>query len=131
MPTFAANGIDICLAHHRAISEVAIFPGFLHELYLPDGGSHPLGDFPHEPYLSPLLFRIIKEGLKLPVPGWDEGDMVIVGEGLRDAYLYLGAKTLPDGRREVLVAGLDVLSDTPEGHSLLANLLSWLSKAER
>ena len=93
---------------------------------------HPaLGDFPHEPYLSPLLFRIIKEGLKLPVPGWEEKDMVIVGEGLKDAYLYLGAKTLPDGRREVLVAGLDVLSDTPEGHSLLANLLSWLSKAGR
>jgi hypothetical protein len=91
---------------------------------------HPaLGDFPHEPYLSPLLFRIIKEGLKLPVSGWEEKDMVIVGEGLKDAYLYLGVKTLPDGRREVLVAGLDVLSDTPEGDSLLANLLNWLAKA--
>ena len=89
---------------------------------------HPaLGDFPHEPYLSPLLFRIIKEGLKLPVPGWDEKDMVIVGEGLKDAYLYLAAKELPDGRREVLVTGLDVTSDTPEGNSLRANLLDWLA----
>ena len=91
---------------------------------------HPvLGDFPYEPYLSPLLFRMIKEGSKLPVPGWDEKDMVIVGEGLKDAYLYLGAKTLPDGRREVLVSGLDVTSDTPEGRSLLANALKWLGNA--
>ena len=88
---------------------------------------HPaLGDFPYEPYLSPILFRIIKEGTKLPVPGWEENDMVIVGEGRNDAYLHLGAMTLPDGRREVFVSGLDVTSDTVEGRSLLANLLSWL-----
>ncbi|MBQ6915918.1 MAG: hypothetical protein IJQ65_09355 [Kiritimatiellae bacterium] len=90
---------------------------------------HPaLGDFPYEPYLSPLLFRIIKEGSKLPVPGWDEKDMVIVGEGRSDAYLYLGAKTLLDGRREVLVSGLDITSDTPEGRSLLLNILKWLGR---
>ena len=61
------------------------------------------------------------------MPGWEEKDMVIVGEGRNDAYLYLAAKTRPDGRKEVLVSGLDITSDTPEGNSLRANLLNWLA----
>ena len=90
---------------------------------------HPvLGDFPADPFLSPLFFRIIKEGLKLPVVGFSERDYVMVGEGLRDAYLYLAAKERPDGSREALVAGLDISGTAVEGASLRANVLSWLSK---
>ena len=91
---------------------------------------HPcLGDFPYEPFLSPLLFRIIKEGVALPVDGYSEEDYVIVGEGLKDAYLYLAAKVRPDGGREVYVSGLDLSGTTPESASLRANLLRWLMGA--
>lgn len=88
-----------------------------------------LGDFPCEPFLSPLLFRVIKEGVELPVAGYAEEDYVMVGEGLKDAYLYLAAKERPDGGREVFVSGLDLWSDTPEGTSLFKNILDWLSQS--
>ena len=88
---------------------------------------HPcLGDFPYEPLLSPLLFRIVKEGKELPVAGYAEEDYVIVGEGLKDAYLYLAAKVRQDGGREVYVSGLDISGTTPESASLRANLMGWL-----
>lgn len=86
-----------------------------------------LGDFPYEPFLSPLLFRIIKEGVELPVAGYDEKDYVIVGEGLKDAYLYLAAKERPDGGREIYVSGLDISGATPESAALRRNLLAWLA----
>jgi len=89
-----------------------------------------LGDFPYEPFLSPLLFRIIKEGEALPVAGYDENDYVIVGEGLKDACLYLAAKERPDGGREVYVSGLDISGTTPESASLRANLLRWLAQRD-
>ena len=87
-----------------------------------------LGDFPCEPFLSPLLFRIVKEAEALPVAGYDEKDYVIVGEGLKDAYLYLAAKERPDGGREIYVSGLDVFGASPEGRALRRNLMDWLSK---
>ena len=89
-----------------------------------------LGDFPYEPFLSPLLFRVIKEGVELPVAGYEEKDYVIVGEGLKDAYLYLAAKERPDGGREVYVSGLDLSGATPESASLRRNLLAWLAKRQ-
>jgi hypothetical protein len=93
---------------------------------------HPaLGDFPHEPFLSPLVFRMIKEGLKLPVEGYSEADYIAVGEGLQDAYLYLAARERPDGSREALAAGLDVVSDTAESRSLRRNLLNWLAEGKK
>ena len=85
------------------------------------------GDFPYEPFLSPLLFRVIKEGVELPVAGYDEKDYVIVGEGLKDAYLYLAAKERPDGGREIYVSGLDISGATPESAALRRNLLAWLA----
>lgn len=93
---------------------------------------HPaLGDFPAGDFLSPLYFRIVKEADKLPVPGYSECDYVIVGEGRRDAYLYLAAKEREDGSREVFVSGLDITSPTIEGRSLRRNLLQWLSDGRR
>ena len=90
-----------------------------------------LGDFPYEPFLSPLLFRVIKEGEALPVAGYEEDDYVIVGEGQKDAYLYLAAKERPDGGREVYVSGLDISGATPESAALRANLMRWLARPER
>lgn len=93
---------------------------------------HPaLGDFPHEPFLTPLVFRMIREGLKLPVEGYEEADYIAVGEGLQDAYLYLAARERADGSREVLAAGLDVVSDTAESRSLRRNLLKWLAEGKK
>jgi hypothetical protein len=90
-----------------------------------------LGDFPYEPFLSPLLFRLIKEGESLPVVGYAEEDYVIVGEGLKDAYLYLAAKVRADGGREIYISGLDISGTTPESASLRANLMRWLAHGER
>lgn len=90
-----------------------------------------LGDFPCEPFLSPLLFRVVKEAEPLPVAGFAEKDYVIAGEGVKDAYLYLAAKERPDGGREVYVSGLDISGSTIESASLRANIMRWLSQGDR
>jgi len=89
--------------------------------------NHPiLTGFPYEPYLSPLLFRIVKEGTKLPVPGFSEKDFIILGEGTKEAYLYLAVRTLPNGRKHVFVSGLDLTSETVEGNALLKSIFNFL-----
>ena len=88
---------------------------------------HPvLGDFPTGDYLSPLYFRIIKTGTELPVCGLKEDDLVIAGEGGKGFYLYLSEEKLGNGARRVRISGLDVLSETPEGVSLLDNAVRYL-----
>ena len=88
---------------------------------------HPiLDELPYEPNLCPLHFRVIKEGLKLPVEGFREEDMIGVGEGAESCYLYLAVRDLPNGRKHVLIAGLDVTTDTPEGRALLNGVYRWL-----
>ena len=88
---------------------------------------HPLfGDFPFEPFLSPLLFRIVGQGTPLPVAGFEEKDFVMVGEGNTDCKLYLAAKTRPDGGREVFVSGLDITSSFVEAVTLRRGILAWL-----
>lgn len=84
------------------------------------------GDFPYEPHLSPLHFRIVHKGTVLPVEEFEEDDFIVVGEGGTDVRLYLAAKTRPNGGREVFVSGLDVTSDLPESISLFNGLLQWV-----
>ncbi len=92
---------------------------------------HPvLGDFPFEPYLSPVVFRIAGEGVKLPVEGYGPNDYVAVTEGTKDAYLLLAAKERADGSREAFVAGLDIGKDLVESRSLRKNILNWVSKGK-
>ena len=92
---------------------------------------HPaLGDFPYEPSLAPLHFRIVHEGAVLPVAGFGEDDFIAVGEGATDARLYLAAKTRPDGGREVFVSGLDVMSDLPESVSLFNGIAAWAEEGK-
>ena len=78
---------------------------------------------PHQGVLNPLLFRIVKTGLELPLADVPPADYRIVGEGRDACYLYLSESALPNGARRCLVAGVDVLSDTPEGQSILDGLL--------
>lgn len=87
---------------------------------------HPaLGDFPHDGYLSPLAFRILKTGRKLPaLPGLRTDEMFVVGEGLDSYYLYAGEARI--GRSRVLLTfGLDLLSGYPEGTCLLDGLIRY------
>ena len=86
-----------------------------------------LGSFPHEGALTPLMFRILKQGRELPVPDVHPDDMVIVGEGGDKCYLYLAVKKV--GRSRVVECnGLDVLSDLPEGNALLDAFVEELSR---
>lgn len=93
-----------------------------------------LSCLPYEPNLTPLLFRIIKEGTKLrfirnigtdiPVcSNFKPSEVIIAGEGGTECYSYLAETSSPNGVRCFHVSGLDVLSDTPEGTALLDGLL--------
>ena len=85
---------------------------------------HPaLAGLPHEPFLCPLHFRIMKQGLKLPVEGVSEKDLIVVGEGGDACYLYLSKTVKPNGAVLYIVAGLDVTSGTPEGNALWNGIL--------
>ena len=82
---------------------------------------HPaLSGLPHEGYLSPILFRIMKRGRRL-VPGlFDEKDMLVVGEGGSDCYVYLAKK-----ESSLVTYGLDLFAPHPEAVSLLDGLVDW------
>ena len=86
---------------------------------------HPtLGDFPHDGVLSPLAFRILKQGLRLPFEGMRADEMMVVGEGLNDYYLYAGEARVGAGR-VLMTFGLDLLSGLPEGTCLLDGLIRY------
>lgn len=86
---------------------------------------HPaLGAFPHDGYLSPLLFRILKLGRKLPLAGMQPDEMLVVGEGRDDYFLYAGEARSGNGR-VLMTFGLDLLSDTPEGTCLLDGMIRY------
>ena len=87
---------------------------------------HPaLGDFPHEGFLSPLAFRILKTGLKLPaVTGLRPDEMIVVGEGRDSYFLYAGEARIKQGRA-LMTFGLDLLSGLPEATCLLDGLIHY------
>jgi len=86
---------------------------------------HPaLGDLPHDGTLSPLLFRILKNGYALPFGGIAPEDMMVVGEGQSQHFLYMGAAKVGQGRA-LLTFGLDVLSGTPEGTCILDGMIRY------
>ena len=83
---------------------------------------------PHEGALTPLLFRIVKEGAH----GLSGKDLavktpIIVGEGKQDCYLYLG-EVESDRGRHVASFGLDILSGKPEGAAILDGVVDSLMK---
>ena len=83
--------------------------------------SHPCyGDFPNGGYLTPLWFRLVKVGRRLPDASFSERDLVAVGEGGERCYAYLAEKP-----RSFHVFGLDLLSETPEAASLLDNFIDY------
>ena len=87
---------------------------------------HPiLAGFPHEGLFEQQFFRIGKTGLALPVEGFSQDDFVMVGEGGKGCYLYLAVAQRPNGACHGLIAGINVLADTPEGTALLDGLLTF------
>lgn len=93
--------------------------------------AHPaLGDFPHEGFLSPLAFRILKTGQKLPAfSGLHPDEMFIVGEGLDSYFLYAAQGRAGQGKA-LLTFGLDLLSGHPEGTCILDGLIQYARSAE-
>ena len=86
---------------------------------------HPaLGDLPHEGYLSPLAFRILKQGRPLPFAGMRPEEMMVVGEGRDGYFLYAGEACSGQGR-VLATFGLDLLSGTPEGTCLLDGMIRY------
>ncbi len=86
---------------------------------------HPaLGDFPHDGTLSPLSFRILKQGKLLPFAGMRPEEMMVVGEGLNGYFLYAGEARVGAGC-VLMTFGLDLLSGTPEGTCLLDGMVRY------
>lgn len=93
---------------------------------------HPaFGDFPHDGKLSPLWFRLIKQGIPLPITHQDgEYEYLAVGEGKREYVAYVCQKTGPGGSKLLITRGVDVLADTPEGMYLLDAMLDYVRSPE-
>lgn len=87
---------------------------------------HPaLADFPHAGHLSPLTFRILKQGLRLPaLSGLRPEEMFAVGEGGSGYFLY-GAQGRVGQARVLLTFGLDLLGGHPEGICILDGLIRY------
>ena len=86
---------------------------------------HPaLGGFPHDGHLSPLSFRILKQGSKLPLAGMRPEEMIVVGEGRDDYFIYMGEARSGKGCM-LLAFGLDLLSGTPEGTCILDGMIRY------
>ncbi|MBP5285905.1 MAG: hypothetical protein ILO34_07365, partial [Kiritimatiellae bacterium] len=82
------------------------------------------GELPKDPYLTKLFFRILKTGQKLPLPGLDDSDVFMLGEGGNDMFLYLGQARCGNGK--VLMAnGLDLLAPVPEAVCLLDGMIGY------
>lgn len=87
---------------------------------------HPaLAGLPHNGILNGLFFRILKQGgRQLPLGGCTEKDLIAVGEGAHACFLYLGQAKAAKGQ-QLMVFGLDVLGDTPEGTALLDGMVAY------
>lgn len=93
-------------------------------------GEHPLWEnFPAEPWMDELWFRLIRKGshdLRNPSP-LGRLTPVVVGEGRDTYYLYLGEGTI--GKSHILATfAIALLQDTPEALSLLETSVRYLQK---
>ena len=80
--------------------------------------------------MTPLLFRVVKEGA-LPLSSKDLklARPIIVGEGRKDCYLYLGEMKCENAKaRHIASYGLDLLSGKPEGAAILQGALDELQR---
>ena len=114
----------VSLANQDGAANVALGRWWMgSQLGMALGETSLLRNLPHQGVLNPLLFRIVKTGLELPLGDVKPADYRIVGEGRDACFLYLAESPLPNGARKFTVAGLDILADTPEGSAILDGLL--------
>ena len=94
-----------------------------------------LRHLPESKVLSPLHFRIFKQGLRLPVPGFANEDLAVVSEEGKGCFAHLGARADKCGGRHLFAYGLAVDPKLPESVAILDGLVDQarkpLSEAER
>ncbi len=88
---------------------------------------HPaFGDFPHDGYISPLWFRLIKEGMpiakSMPL---ENPEYLALGEGRNDYFLYAAQSTAGANGKVLRTHGLDLLAEHPEAVFLLDQMLEY------
>ena len=90
--------------------------------------SRMLANLPHEGVMTPLMFRIVKEGAHpLSAKDLEIAEPLIVGEGRKDCYLYLGeVKCTAPSARHIAAFGLDLVSGLPESSALLDGVIDEL-----
>lgn len=82
---------------------------------------HPaLAGLPHDGFLSPLFFRLVKRGRSLPLAPIPSAKLIAVGEGRNGYFCYLGGD-----RTTLYTFGLDILSGYPEAASLLDGMVDY------
>ena len=85
------------------------------------------GDFPHDGYLSPLFYRLINRSEPL-TPAFRDVEKLMVGTGNAGYQLYAWQAKVGQGR--LLSTTLDLLGGTPEGSSLLDEMIAY-ARSER
>ncbi len=90
--------------------------------------NHPVfGDFPHNGKLTPLWFRLIKQGLSLPMdPQYGSLAYFAVGEGQQQYFAYVLEKQGTTGPPLLMTHGMDLTADTPEGAYLLDAMIAYM-----
>ena len=78
---------------------------------------------PHDGFLTPLQFRIMRDGGRKLTPG-TAGGLIVYGEGGDGCYSYLAEIRHPSGAHEYRVDGIDLLADLPEADAILRGLVS-------
>lgn len=93
---------------------------------------HPIyGDFPLEESISPLWFRLIKQGLPLPLEtAGTEVEYFAIGEGLHTYFSYLHQEQEEGGLPRLYSHGLDLMADVPEALWLLDQLIGYMKTGD-
>ncbi len=85
---------------------------------------HPvLGRLPREEFLSPLYFRIMRDGGARLSEDARQDELIVYGEGGEACYSYLAERRHKSGCFEYRVDGIDLLADLPESDAILAGLI--------
>jgi hypothetical protein len=85
------------------------------------------GNFPHDGFISPLWFRLIKKGMSIDsdMP-FGKVEFLAIGEGRSGYFLYAAQTAAENGTKIFLTHGLDLLADTPEGPYLFDQMLGYV-----
>ena len=78
---------------------------------------------PESKVLSTLHFRLFKKGLRLPVSGFANADLVAVSEEGKGCFAHLGARADRRGGRHVFAYGLAIDPALPESLALVDGLV--------